>query len=127
MMQAKHILATIHRHKIPPSQALVDAGDLIWVMPVTPEPDPSHPALRDGVNANVQDYYRCNEVNRFVSERPYRREVNGNEVKGAGEGIMFWIERAIYTSESDRRRVLTASARATPGCAGPVGRGGCDV
>ncbi len=107
-MQAKHILATIHRHKIPPSQALVDAGDLIWVMPVMPEPDPTHPALREGVHGNVQEYYRYNEVNRFVSERPYRRqEANGvdeaEEAKGAGEGIMFWIEKAIYTSELGRQ------------------------
>ena len=91
--------AELYRLKIPPPQRLVERGDLIWVYPVVPEMDPlqPHPALRDGVHPHIQEWYRNNGLNRFISTRPFKKDGTGDG--GAGEGVMMWLEKTVLTSE----------------------------
>jgi hypothetical protein len=56
----------------------------------------------DGVNENVQHYYRHNAIQTFSSLRPYRvHSPATNDEEDDGSGVMTWLEKAILTSEFD--------------------------
>lgn len=73
---------------------------VIWVTTVTPEPDKSLPMFADGVNENVQHYYRHNAIKTFSSLRPYKvHSPATNQEEDDGSGVMTWLEKAILTSK----------------------------
>jgi hypothetical protein len=83
--------ASIHRSKIPPSSRMREEGDIVWVTSVVPEQNPAHPALQEGVSANVRDYHRHNGVTTFSSMRPYM--VDPTET----DAVLTWTEKTILT------------------------------
>lgn len=94
ILQTKYRQATIHRSKIPPPESIKRGTDpVIWIMPVTPEPDLTNPVFGENVSDNVQSYWRWNGIRRFSSVRPYLKD------PGEGETALAWTEKTLLISE----------------------------
>ncbi|WVR00207.1 hypothetical protein IAU59_007349 [Kwoniella sp. CBS 9459] len=105
-LHLKHPSATLHRSKVPPpSSAREDTTQLIWVTPLTPEPDLTGPVFADTVPDNVQSYWRVNGVTPFSSARPYIRDASDME----GEAVLTWIEKTVLTTKESLPGILNRS------------------
>lgn len=100
-LQLKYPDATLHRSKTQPAPPVrAGAEQFIWVTSVTPEPDLSKAMFTDGVNENVQHYYKHNAVHTFSSLRPYKVHSPAvNEEEDDGSGVMTWLEKTTLTGE----------------------------
>lgn len=109
-LQHKYPLATFHKSKTPPTPPVRSGTDqLIWVTPVSPEPDMSHPVFSENVDVddNVRQWHKYNGIKTFSSTRPYkvhspRRHSDQVEVIDNGErrgGLMTWLEKTVLISE----------------------------
>ncbi|OCF44595.1 hypothetical protein I317_01482 [Kwoniella heveanensis CBS 569] len=106
VLHLKHPSATLHRSKVPPPKsAREEASLLIWVTPLTPEPDLNEPVFADTVPDNVQSYWRVNSVKTFSSSRPYLRDTSDM----GGEAVLTWIEKAILTTKESLPGILNRS------------------
>ncbi|WVR07765.1 hypothetical protein IAU60_004808 [Kwoniella sp. DSM 27419] len=105
-LHTKHPQATLHRSKLPPADLLRHSQEqLIWVVPLTPEPDTSRPVFADGVNLNVQAYYLCNGITEFSSSRPYLRDPEDAQQ----DVILTWIEKTVLTAAAELPGLLSRS------------------
>ncbi|WVQ67084.1 uncharacterized protein L199_005278 [Kwoniella botswanensis] len=103
-LQLKHPQATLHRSKIPPpSSARESSEPLIWVTPLTPEPDLSKPIFSDGVAENVQSHWRYYDIREFSSLRPYMRDQDESEV------VLTWTEKTVVTTKEELPGILNRS------------------
>ncbi|WWC91624.1 uncharacterized protein L201_006570 [Kwoniella dendrophila CBS 6074] len=103
-LQLKHPQATLHRSKIPPPDSVKNSTEsLIWVTPLTPEPDLTKPVFGDTVSENVQNHYRYNGINEFSTLRPYMRDTNESEM------VLTWTEKTVVTTKEDLPGLLNRS------------------
>ncbi|WVQ72639.1 hypothetical protein IAR50_002198 [Cryptococcus sp. DSM 104548] len=107
-LQTKYRQATIHRSKIPPPESIKSGLDpVIWVMPLTPEPDLSKPILSSQNDAHVpepvQAYWLSNNIRRFSSMRPYLKN------PGEREAVLTWTEKTVVTTKEDLPGLLGRS------------------
>ena len=105
-LQFKYPEATLHKSKMQPTPPVRSGPEqVIWVTTVLPEPDRSLPVFVDGVNENVQNYYRHNAIQTFSSLRPYRVHSPATDAdEDDGSGVMTWLEKAILTSKWRSRK-----------------------
>jgi hypothetical protein len=81
-----------------PSPPLRSGPDqIIWVTSVTPEPDLSQRMFADGVNENVQQYHRYNDIKTFSTLRPYKVLSSSSGGTEEGAGVMTWLEKTVLT------------------------------
>ncbi|TYJ58828.1 hypothetical protein B9479_000260 [Cryptococcus floricola] len=107
-LQDKYRQATIHRSKIPPPESIKSGLDpVIWVMPLTPDPDLSKPIFSSQNEAHVpepvQAYWLTNNIRRFSSMRPYLKD------PGEREAVLTWTEKTIVTTKEDLPGLLARS------------------
>jgi dedicator of cytokinesis protein 3 len=97
-LQLKYPEATLHRSKMQPSPPLRSGPDqIIWVTSVTPEPDLSQRMFADGVNENVQQYHRYNDIKTFSTLRPYKVLSSSSGGTEESAGVMTWLEKTVLT------------------------------
>lgn len=94
MLQSKYPQAAIHCSKIPPPGSIKrGANPVIWVTPVTPEPDLTKPVFGENVSNNVQSYWRWNGIKEFSGVRQYLKDPLESET------ALAWTEKTLLTSE----------------------------
>ncbi|EIW72245.1 hypothetical protein TREMEDRAFT_25841 [Tremella mesenterica DSM 1558] len=108
-IQHKYPNASIHRSKVSPSTTANEQGGVIWITPLTPEPDLSLPVFKDRVQGNVQAWHRYNGVNRFSSLRPFVPASQADEGDEGKEAVMTWMEKTIVTTAEVFPSILTRS------------------
>ena len=92
-IQHKHPLASIHRSKLAPPEAVRNGEEeVIWITSVLPEPDLSQPVFADAVAANVQLYWRHNGIKTFSTQRPYLADPQETDP------MMTWTDKTLLTS-----------------------------
>jgi len=100
VLQHKYPEASLHRSKMQPSPPLRSGPDqIIWVTSVTPEPDLSNLVFTEGVNENVQTYYRYNNIKTFSTLRPYKVLSASTRSEDENAGVMTWLEKTTLTCE----------------------------
>ncbi|WRT70308.1 uncharacterized protein IL334_007306 [Kwoniella shivajii] len=103
-IQLKYPKVTIHRSKIPPLSSSKESTDpLIWITPLTPEPDLTKPVFGDAVIENVQSHWRYNGIREFSTLRPYMRDLNEVEV------VLTWTEKTVVTTQEELPGILNRS------------------
>ncbi|WVQ84302.1 hypothetical protein IAT38_006454 [Cryptococcus sp. DSM 104549] len=103
-IQLKYPHTSIHRSKIPPPDTIKNGTDpVIWITPVTPEPDLTRAVFGDEVSDNAQSYWRWNGVKRFSSVRPYLKDPTEREA------VLTWTEKTVLITKEDLPGVLSRS------------------
>ncbi|KIR81379.1 cytoplasmic protein [Cryptococcus gattii EJB2] len=104
MLQNKYPQAAIHCSKIPPPESIKrGANPVIWVTPVTPEPDLTKPVFGENVSNNVQSYWRWNGIKEFSSVRQYLKDPLESET------ALAWTEKTLLTTKDELPGVLARS------------------
>ncbi|WWD19564.1 hypothetical protein CI109_104025 [Kwoniella shandongensis] len=103
-LQAKFPTAHLHRSKIPPPESIrFSSKPVIWVTSVTPEPDLNKPVFGEGVDENIQSYWRWNGIREWGSVRPYMRD------QAESEAVLTWTEKTILTTKEELPGMLSRS------------------
>ncbi|KGB76967.2 cytoplasmic protein [Cryptococcus deuterogattii R265] len=104
ILQSKYPQAAIHCSKISPPESIKrGANPVIWVMPVTPEPDLIKPVFGENVSNNVQSYWRWNGIKKFSSVRQYLKDPLERET------ALAWTEKTLLTTKDELPGVLARS------------------